>query len=197
MATNGMRAGRDELEGGIGVSKLAGLFGMSVENARRKLVGVKPIGEYNGHPLYHISDAAPRLCKPVVDIEDYVRRLRPQDLPPALSKDFWAAQRSRQQFEESAGGLWRTEKVQAALADLIKLFRQRVTLFTDTVDQKHALSIEQRQMLQALCDGLLDDTHDAVIEHFKNWNGAGDRDTVLEDGPPRPTAFDIDEEDDL
>ena len=194
--SGGFHAAQQEALQGLSASRLAAIFHTSIEVVRRKLTGLSPTAQYNGHDLYDIAEAAQRLVKPTVDVEEYIQKMRPQDLPARLGKDFWAAQRSRQQFEEEAGDLWRTEKVQHVIGDLVKLFRQRVMLFTDTVERQHTLSVDQRRVVQALCDGLLEDTYAEVLRHFKDYDPAGDHDTILEDGPPREeVTLEFDDED--
>lgn len=194
--SGGFHAAQQDVLQGLSASRLAAIFHTSVEIVRRKLTGLAPVAQYNGHDLYDIAEAAQRLVKPTVDVEEYIQKMRPQDLPARLGKDFWAAQRSRQQFEEEAGDLWRTEKVQHVIGDLVKLFRQRVMLFTDTVERQHTLTIDQRRVVQALADGLLEDTYAEVLKYFADYDPAGDHDTILEDGPPREeVVIEFDDED--
>ena len=192
----GYRQVYDWLMKGLPVSTISRLFRMEVDTARRKIRDLKPVGERNGYPLYNVAEAAEFLVQPKVDLEAYLKKLRPQDMPQGIQKQFWDAQNGRLKFMADAGHLWRTDKVQRAVADLFKVVRQRTMLFADTVDRQTGLTDEQRAIVQAMADGLLNDLHDAVIEHFKNLPVDGDRDEIFEKGPPSATLNKSTEEDD-
>jgi hypothetical protein len=77
--------------------------------------------------------------------------------------------------------------VQQVVAGLFKTVRQRIVLFADTVERQTSLTEEQRRIVQAMGDGLLDDIHRAIIEQFKNYDPESDRDEIFENGPPSST----------
>lgn len=180
-------AARREITSGVSASVLAELFGTSLEKVRERIGSVLPIGERRGAPLYRIRDVAPYLVRPAgLDLEEIVRGLKPAQLPTALQKDFWTAQINRQKFEAEAAQLWRTEKVRDALSDIFKVIRQRVMQFSDTVDRQAGLTAPQRRLLTELSDGLLEEMHTALVEHFKDFSAGNERDELYEQGPPKP-----------
>lgn len=172
------------LMAGLPVSTLARLFRIERDTVRRKIAGLKPIGERKGVPLYNVGEAAEYLVTPKVDLEAYLKKLRPQDMPQAIQKSFWDAQNGRLKFMTDAGHLWHTVKVQQTVAEIFKIVRQRVLLFSDTVERQTSLTDEQRRIVTAMGDGLLDDMHAAIVEHFKNAPPSGERDDIFENGPP-------------
>lgn len=182
----GLHKRRAEIASGLPVTELAKIFRTNNLNVRRKLASVKPIGERAGDPVYDIADAAACLVKPRVDLAEYIKTLRPADVPVALQKQFWDAQLGRQKFEEQAGQLWRTEKVQTAVGDMFKVVRQKVRLFADAVDRESALNEEQRVILTRMSDELLEDMFKAVVEHFTDYDSSEERDDIYENGPPAP-----------
>ena len=186
----GLHKRRAEIAGGLPVTELAKIFHTSILNVRRKLADVRPIGERSGDPVYDIAEAAEWLVKPKVDLAEYIKTLRPADVPVALQKQFWDAQLGRQKFEELAGHSWRTEKVQTAIGDVLKVVRQKVRLFSDTVDRESTLNEEQRVILQRLSDELLEDMYKGVLEHFRDYDDTNERDDIYENGPPTPPALD-------
>lgn len=192
----GYRQVYDWLMKGLPASTISRLFRMEVDTCRRKIRDLKPVGERNGYPLYSLPEAAEFLVTPRIDLEAYLKKLRPQDMPQGIQKSFWDGQNGRLKFMADAGHLWRTDKVQRVVADMFKVVRQRVMLFADTVDRQTGLTDEQRAIVQAMADGLLNDLHDAVIEHFKNLPVDGDRDEIFEKGPPSATLNKSTEEDD-
>lgn len=181
----GFREARREITQAVSASTLATIFGSSTERVRERIGHLTPVAEYKGSPLYRIRDAAPYLVRPAgIDLEEIVRGLKPSQLPTGLQKDFWAAQISRQKFEAEAGQLWHTEKVREAIGDIFKVIRQRVMMFSDTVDRQSGLTAAQRKLILELSDGLLDEMHTAILEHFKDFSGEGERDELYEQGPP-------------
>lgn len=183
---------------GVTISDLSRLFNQERDKIRQKIVGVRPVGKSaRGAPTYHIGDVAPYLVRASMDIEQYIKKMRPRDMPQALQKPFWDAQNGRLKFMQDAGHLWHTVKVQQVIAGLFKTVRQRIVLFADTVERQTSLSDEQRKIVQAMGDGLLDDIHRAVIESFKDYKPEGDRDEIIENGPPRAEYVEDQEEEDL
>lgn len=184
----GLHKRRAEIASGLPVTELAKIFRTNILNVRRKLASVKPIGERAGDPVYDIADAAACLVKPRVDLGEYIKTLRPADVPVALQKQFWDSQLGRQKFEENAGQLWRTEKVQTAVGDVFKVVRQKVRLFSDSVDRESALTEEQRAIITRMADELLEDMFKAVVEHFSDYDASAERDDIYENGPPKADA---------
>ncbi len=183
----GYRQVYDWLMKGLPVSTISRLFRMEVDTVRRKIRDLKPVGERNGYPTYNVADAAEFLVQPKVDLEAYLKKLRPQDMPQGIQKQFWDAQNGRLKFMADAGHLWRTDRVQHVIADAFKVVRQRVLLLADTVDRQTGLTEEQRNIVQNMADGLLNDLHNAIIDHFKNMPPDMERDEIFEKGPPSAT----------
>jgi hypothetical protein len=191
----GYRQVYDWLMKGLPASTISRLFRMEVDTCRRKIRDLKPVGERNGYPLYSVAEAAEFLVQPRVDLEAYLKKLRPQDMPQGIQKSFWDAQNGRLKFMADAGHLWRTDRVQFVIADAFKVIRQRVLLFADTVDRQTGLTEEQRTIVQNMADGLLEDLHAAIIEHFKNLPAEMERDEIFEKGAPGATLNKSDDED--
>jgi hypothetical protein len=194
-ASTGFHEARRIVHEGLPITELAKLFRTSNQNVRRKLAGLKPAGDRSGDPIYNIADAAQYLVKPQVDLAEYIKTLRPADVPVAIQKQFWDAQNGRLKFMEDAKHLWHTARVQHAVGELFKLIRQRVQLLADTVERQAGLTDEQRQILEGISDGLLEDLYHEVREQFGALKVEGERDDVFENGPPAAHIVD-DEEDD-
>jgi hypothetical protein len=186
----GFREARREITQAVSASTLATIFGSSTERVRERIGHLTPIAEYKGSPLYRIRDAAPFLVRPAgLDIEEIVRGLKPAQLPTALQKEFWGAQIARQKFEAEAADLWRTDKIREAVGEIFKVIRQRVTQFSDTVERQTGLTAAQRRLVLELSDGLLEEMHTAIVEHFADFSRGDERDELYEKGPPRSVAM--------
>ena len=172
---------RRYITGGLTIGDLAAAFQVSryaIENAVESL---QPVGRRRRAHLYAIPDVAAQIIKPNVNIEDYIKTLKSKDLPPSLQKAFWDAQAARQSFEEKAGNLWHTHRVQAVIGRLLLIVRQRLVLATDNVDRMAPLTEEQRALVQRTFDQILVELQAAVNDEFKDYDGTGDRQELFEE----------------
>lgn len=179
---------------GLTVSDMAKLLRVDLRKVQEAVASCKPTGRRRGFSIFSVADVAPLVMKPQIDIESYIRSLKPKDLPPALQKAFWDAQEARQSFEEKAGNLWHTHRVQEVIGKFVMIVRQRVVLATDQVDRMAPLTDEQRRLVQGLLDGMLGELQKSVVDEFKDYKGAGERQDIYEEGPPKP--FKVDDTDD-
>lgn len=129
--------------------------------------GIKPVGKRYGADIYAVHDIAPYLVKPKIDVEAYIRKMDPKDLPKILTKEFWAGQRSKQDYEEKAGLLWRTERVVQEMGEVFKLVKMSVLLMSDAVERQTELTDKQREIIKSLTHGMLDDLVKRIEDKFK------------------------------
>lgn len=150
-------------------TQLAGLFRRDAKTLPRLLDGLAPAGERAGFKVYRIDEAAQRLVKPGYEVEEYMRRMHPSDMPPLLGKEFWNGQRARQAFEENEGDLWRTAEMVAVFAEACQTIRTSMLLFRDALEREESLSEEQSAVVQSLIDGAIKDIQDALVERFASY----------------------------
>lgn len=166
---------------GASVSELSLLFGKDKRRVAELIRAVPASGHRAGFPIFAIADAAPYLVDPVVDIEAWIKKLRPNDLPPYLQKDFWAAQRQRQQYEIAQGNLWSTEEVQLALGEAFKSLKASIRLWADTIERQTSLTEEQRRIIMQMSDAMLADLHRGLIEETNRARDRQDETQVSDD----------------
>jgi hypothetical protein len=152
---------------GASVSTLGQLFGLDNRDVTRKIAKLEPCGTRNGWPVYDLGQAARYLVDPVIDIEAYIKTLKPSDLPTALQDAYWKGQLSRQKWEENAKHLWRTEAVMEVLTGVYKNLRQSLMLFSDAVETQTGLTPDQRAVIESMTDGVLDDMRRQLVEQFE------------------------------
>lgn len=154
---------------GLNVTQIASLFKMDVKTVISKLTQgeAKPCGQRNYTDIYYVHEVAPFLVKPAYDIEAYIRRMNHNDLPKHLTKEFWAGLKSRQDYEERAGMLWRTEKIIQHVGELFKLFKMSALLMIDAVERTTELSDKQRDIVKSLTHGMLDEITQRIEQEFK------------------------------
>lgn len=128
---------------------------------------LKPAGTSKGYPIYLLKEVMPYVVKPAYDVETYLSRMNPQDLPKHLSKEFWAGQRSKQEFQLKNGDLWPTVKVVEVAGKFFKLVKNTIRLTVDTVERRVELTKEQREIIVRMMDGMLIELSRAINEDFR------------------------------
>lgn len=154
---------------GVNATQLTVLFKLDARTVARKIFEsrVSPIAKKGQSDLYAIHEIAPFLCKPAFDVETAIKKMSFRDLPKDLAKEFWAGQRTKQDFEEKAGLLWRTEKVVGEVGELMKLVKMSTLLMLDGVERQTELSERQRDIIKSLSHGMLVDLSKRIEEKFK------------------------------
>jgi hypothetical protein len=149
---------------GVSTGLLSQIFRMDNMTVRKRLKDCPEVGKWRGGaPLFDLAQAAGYLVKPKIDIKEFIKSVRPADLPPYLQSEFWEAQVKRQKFEENAGELWRTEKVIALYAETFKLIKDTMNLWVDSIERESGLTGEQRDKLTQLVDGLQSEMHSRLL----------------------------------
>jgi hypothetical protein len=161
---------------GLNMTQLALLFEMNDKDLKMKMTrgGVESCGTRNGYPIYRVKEVMPFVVKPGYDVEEYIKKMHHNELPKMLTKEYWAGQRSKQEFLERAGDLWPTDKVVEKVGEFFKLVKMNVTLTTDAVERQVELSERQRTIIKNQMDGLLNDLHRAIQETFKGNDDDGE-----------------------
>lgn len=152
---------------GVTISTLAAMFRMDRRSVVDKIAGIKPCGERRGAKIYRIYDVAPVLVRPEGDFEATIRRMRPNDIPPLVQKEYWNGLNARAKFLENEGQLWRTDKVFEAISTVLKFVRMQLLLMPDTIEKMTVLSDRQRAELQGLIDKTLSTLREQILKEFE------------------------------
>lgn len=155
--------------GGVSLPWLMKAFRMGRGTAEKKLMGCPPIGQgKHGTPLYDLPEAASYLVKPRVDIEEYIKSVKPDQLPERLREAYWSAKLKSQRWEEKAGQLWRTEQVLERFSEVLQSMRVKLQLIPDRVERESALIPEQHEVVRAIVDDVQDEMYQDLVEFAKN-----------------------------
>lgn len=171
---------------GVTVNDLCVLFRMDRRTLIPKLTSIKPCGTRAGRSVYQIRDVAPVLVKPAGSIEDYIRKMRPNELPPLLSKEYWNGQRAKLAYLESVKDVWRTDKVIEVFANAFKTVRMSLLLLPDALDRSAHMTDHQREEIKSALDGALEDIRVSLVDNFSDMSeieygpGLGDDETTDE-----------------
>lgn len=152
---------------GANITQIAKLFRMERRDVTPKILDVAPCGQRGGYPIYYIHEVAPHLVKPIYDVETYLKRMHPNDLPKHLTKEFWGGMKAKQDYDKAAGNLWETDKVIAHMGEAFKQIRMAILLAGDTVEREMVFTTEQREKLRVIMDGALNDCANRLVDHFK------------------------------
>lgn len=152
----------------VTVQWLSKAFAMNHQTVRDKLRNCPvmasrraPSGEQK---MYDLKVAAAYLVTPKLPSSAYLAALKKGDLPLGLQDQLWAALLKRQQYEEKAGDLWRTDKIREVLRETFQAIKFATQLWVDTVEKQKGLDKSQRDLLVLLSDELLKEIGEALVE---------------------------------
>lgn len=158
-------ASLNEVMTGVPIPFLVQVFRMGRQTVQERLKPLNPIKHgANGAPYYDLQRAAEHLVDPKIDLATYLKSLSPEDLPDQLRDNYWSAKLKRQKWEANAGELWHTEDVKAVIGELFRIMKTRVQLVPDSIEKKHGLTHEQREMIGVILDGMLNAIRQEIID---------------------------------
>lgn len=163
------------------MAQIAQLFNTDAKTLPKRMKGIVPRGTRRGYKVYRIDEAATRLVKPGYEIEEFIRQMSPQELPPLLTKEFWNGQNARLNYEKALGNLWPTEDVIAALGEFANTVRITLLLVADDVDRESGLTDGQRVIIRRIMDAAVTTLKKNIAEKFKSYhaNRSAHRQPVL------------------
>jgi len=164
---------------GVSITWLASIMGMSTQTIAQRLSGCEPIRVTGRGGYYMLRQALPYLMEPKVDVAAIIAKMRPQDLPPFVMKDFWAGMKARQAFLRESGELWRTSDVQTVFAEVFKRMRSVLQLVPEQLERTVGLTNEQRKQIIGLTDNLQQLLYDALVKMMEEKRTPSDREKLL------------------
>lgn len=170
----------DEIEYGMSASRLGEIFDLDAKTVKSLLIDVDPDGDRNGAVFWRIASAAPYLVVPTGDIEQFIRKLKPGDLPAKFQKEFWTALNLRAKYYKERGDLWSTEQVYSILSEILKIVRSTTRLFVDELESNSSLTHQHRKAIQIEMDKMLAMMREQVKDAFKNYDATQDHVESLE-----------------
>lgn len=158
---------------GVTASWLSEVFDMDVRvvKARLRDCPVKSSHSRGTKMLtthYDVKTAAAYLVTPAFSTAEYLRGVRRGDLPAALQQTVWDALLKRQKWEETAGQLWRTEKIRDVLGITFQSMKFTIQLWSETIERQTELSDSQRDLIITMADSLQSDLYDALVKNVGN-----------------------------
>ena len=154
----------DAVMHGVTIGWLAQAFNMNHKSVKQKLRDCPPMFRRKTGFVYDLKMAVRYLVPPVFNVDEYLKTMKVEDLPIRLQTEFWSAKLKRQQFEEDAGQLWRTEKVVSLFGSMFQTIKYSMQLWVDNLERKTNLSVEQRKNLTEMVDSLQSEIYEKVLE---------------------------------
>ena len=154
----------EDMMAGVTVSWLSQVFGMDPKTVKAKLADCPPLHRRKAGYVYHLPTACRYLIPPAISADQYIKTMKPSDLPTAFQQSFWDAALKRQKWEENAGQLWRTDRVREVLGQTFQTIKFTVQLWADTLERQTGLSLEQRELLTQLVDGLQEEIYKGLVK---------------------------------
>ena len=153
------------IAGGVSVQWLAKAFRLTRHVVQKKLGNnVRAIGTGDqGQPLYDLPEAAQYLVEPLIDIKEYLRTAKPDQLPTHLQVAYWSAMDKRQRWEEKAQRLWRTEMVMGRFAEVLAETRMRLQQIPDRIERVTGLTIEQYRIIRIAINEVQEEIYNEII----------------------------------
>lgn len=157
-----------EIDRGVSIPWLCQAFRIPRSRAEKKLIGAPVLrASSRGSKVYDLSVAASYLIEPRYDIAAYLAELSPKDLPENLRSEYWSARLKEQKARLIARDLWHSEDVQRAFGEVFKLIKDKVTLWTDELDESRGLTSDQITVLDDYARELLASIGDAILAHTR------------------------------
>lgn len=152
------------------IAQLAQLFETDAKTLPKRLKLLAPRGTRAGNKVYSIREAAQYIVTPGYEIEEYIRQMSPQELPPLLAKEFWNGQRARLEYETKLGDHWPTADVIEFIGELSAAMRMVYLLLADDVHRSEPLTDGQRKEILRLADAGISNMAKAVKEKFEKYH---------------------------
>ena len=171
---------------GVGIPWLCQAFKMPRSRIEKKLIGAPVLRLSNrGSKIYDFAVAMSYLVDPRYDVGAYVATLEPKDLPENLRSEFWSSRLKEQKARLIARDLWHSNDVKAAFGEVFKLIKDKVTLWTDELDETKGLTSEQIAILDDYSRDLLASIGDAMLAYTQSTK------TVSQEGEFPEADFDV------
>lgn len=151
------------LKQGVTVQWLSAAFEMKPTDVRKRLARCPILRGSGRSEIYDLPVAAAFLVEPAISITEYLRTLKPDQLPQQLQESFWNAKLKQLKYMLAAGEAWRTTDVLKVLNDLFTTIKNQTQLWSDQINEEEELTPKQYKVVQELVNTLVDDIKTVTI----------------------------------
>lgn len=165
----------------VSITFLSQVFRMDVKTVKKRIRKVDPVGSDRGNDTYDFLEAASYLVEPNIDLSDYIRGMRPQDLPQNLPLPYWAGQEKRLTVMALSRETWKTDAVSEAAVLIMKTCRETMIRLPDLSKDKLGLTDKQHEDLIGIVRGSLETMQQDVKQNALTRLLMGPESRALED----------------
>lgn len=137
---------------GVTATWLAHVFDMQTSVVKNRLANCPVAARRGTQNIYELKVAAQYLVKPIVDMEEFMKNVRTDDLPVRFQEGYWAAKKKQLSYEQESGQLWRTGDVAAKFGEIFLLIRAVSKQWLDELADKTGITDAQRAYLETEID---------------------------------------------
>ncbi len=150
---------------GVPVRWLAHVFGHTEHQVKRRIKDVRPVDVgAHGNPLYAVVDAAPYLVEPKIDVGEFLRNIKDDQLPDDLRLKLWQARKARNRVLEEEGELWHSSVVIAKFSEVLLSMREKLQLIPEKIERMSGITPEQYKLIRSVVDAVQEEMHQAIVQ---------------------------------
>lgn len=156
---------------GVPVRWLALVFGITEHQVKARLKHLRPIDVgAHGNPLYAVPEAASYLVDQKMDLQEFLRGIKDDDLPDDLRLKLWNARRQRNKVLQEEGELWHSSVVLEKFSEVLLAIREKLQLIPEQVERMTGITPEQYKVIRAIVDATQEQMYQTAMEIAESDN---------------------------
>ncbi len=151
---------------GVNVPWLSQFLNMDRKEINRKLSGCPHLpgrGKTSGK-IYEPEVALRYLIEPVADLEAFLKKLKPKDVPFRITKAYFDGQAARDEYQLKRNLLFHTDDVLDILVAVLKIVNDESQATTAIIEKTAGLAPKQERLLSNHLKGMNDSIYKTMLE---------------------------------
>lgn len=144
------------------INALAEEFGIDRRTVKKRLEGIPPAGETNGHPAWRLRDVAIAVMGPQASAQ--LDGIDPDDLPPKDRLDHYRAEREKIKWETEQRLSIPAPEVEQVVATAFKALSQGLDTLPDVLENDCALGPDEVERVIEVVDGLREGLYQQLLD---------------------------------
>lgn len=144
------------------INALAEEFGIDRRTVKKRLDGIPPAGEVNGHPAWRLRDVAITVMGP--QAATTIGGLEPDELPPKDRLDHYRAEREKIKWQAEERISIPAPEVEAVVARAFKELSQGLDTIPDVLENDCALGAAEVERAIEAIDGIREALYQQLLE---------------------------------
>lgn len=144
------------------INALAEEFGIDRRTVKKRLEGIPPAGETNGHPAWRLRDVAIAVMGPQASAQ--LGGSDPADLPPKDRLDHYRAEREKIKWETEQRLSIPAPEVEQVVATAFKALSQGLDTLPDVLENDCALGPDEVERVIEVVDGIREGLYQQLLD---------------------------------